>query len=56
MNFWISMSMPAEHRLVRTRTTCVIYVKKLHPAHSLLFILTWGGVWCRFLVLLSTSA
>ena len=47
MNFWISMSMPAEHRLVRTRTTCVIHVCAeipSRPYHSLLFVLTWGGV------------
>ena len=35
-------------------TTCVIYMHKFRPTHRLLFVLTWGGVWCRFLVLLST--
>ena len=33
----------------------VIYAEILSNS-TLLFILTWGGVWCRFLVLLSTPA
>ena len=34
-------------------TTCVIHVQKFHPTRVVCcFILTWGGVWCRFLVLL----
>ena len=43
--------MPAEYWYVPR----VIYVQKFHPTRSL-FILTWGGVWCRFLVLLSIPA
>ena len=48
------------HFLVRlcqlnTCTTCVIHVQKFHLTRVVCcFILTWGGVWCRFLVLLST--
>ena len=41
---------------VLVRTTCVIYMQKFHLTRTLLFILTWGGVWCRFLVLLGTHA
>ena len=51
MIFCISTSMPAEYWYVPR----VSYVQKFHPTRSL-FILTWGGVWCRFLVLLSTPA
>ena len=39
-------SMPAEYWYVPR-------VQKVHPARSL-FIMTWGGVWYRFLVLLNT--
>ena len=53
MLFCIRTSMPAEYWYVPR----VIYKQKLHPTRSLLIILTWGGVWCRFLVLfLSTPA
>ena len=40
----ISTTMPAEFWYVRR----IIYVQKFHPTRSLL-ILTWGGLWCRFL-------
>ena len=29
----------------------VLCVQIFHPTRGLLSILTWGGVWCRFLVL-----
>ena len=51
MLFCIRTSMPAEYWYVPR----VIYKQKLHPTRRL-FILTWGGVWCRFLVLLNTPA
>ena len=43
-------SMPAEYWYLPR--VSYIYVQKFHSTSSLLFILTWGGVWCRFLVLL----
>ena len=51
MIFCIRTSMPADYWYVPR----VIYVQKFRPARSLLFILTWGGVWCRFLVLLLST-
>ena len=50
--FCVRMSMPAEYWHVPR----VIYLQKFHPTRSLLFILAWGGMWCRFLVLLGTLA
>ena len=49
--FGIRTSMPAEYWYVPR----VSHVQKLHPTRSVLFILTWGGVWCRFLVLLLST-
>ena len=53
MIFCILTSMPAEYCYVpRVSYIC----RNSIPAVVLLFILTWGGVWCHFLVLLSTPA
>ena len=53
MTLCVSTSMPAECWYVpRMSYMC----RNSIPNRSLLFILTWGGVWCRFLVLLSTPA
>ena len=54
MIFCISTSISAEYyyvpRVSYIHTYIYIYiVQKLHPTRTLLFILTWGGVWCGFL-------
>ena len=55
MIFCICTTMPIAYWYV-PRVSYILCVQKFHPTRSLLFIPTWEGVWCRFLVLLSTAA
>ena len=53
-NIWFFASVRVSQLSTITYHVCHIYihiyiVQKLHPTRTLMFILTWGGVWCGFL-------